>query len=80
VHQKTGAGIQAISIHRNGSDYRITMRQGPISFGEPITNELRERIAAALGLTSRDFVESLPVQVNGNATREHLTVGPIAER
>lgn len=63
VRQKTGAGIQAISIHRNVDSYRITMHQGPISFGEPLDDALRSRIASALGLASRDFVPSLPVQV-----------------
>lgn len=63
VRQKTGAGIQTVSIQRKADDYRITMRQGPISFGEPLADELRSRIAAALGLTSRDFVASLPVQI-----------------
>lgn len=63
VHQKTGVGIQAISIHCTEGDYRITMQQGPISFGEPIADELRNRIAVALGLSASDFVETLPVQV-----------------
>ncbi|HIH2747080.1 PhzF family isomerase [Burkholderia aenigmatica] len=63
IRQKTGAGIQAITIRRERDDYRITMRQGPISFGEPIVDALRERIASALELTIDDLVASLPVQV-----------------
>jgi PhzF family phenazine biosynthesis protein len=63
VRQKTGAGIQLISIHQTGSDHRITMRQGPISFAEPLNDAFRSRIAAALRLTSRDLVASLPVQI-----------------
>jgi len=63
IRQKTGAGVQAISIRNTGTDYRVTMCQGPISFGEPVSNEIRNRIAKALGLNSGDFVDSLPVQI-----------------
>lgn len=63
VRQKTGAGIQAITIRRTGDDYRITMHQGSLSFGAPFDEVIRARIAAALGLQSEDLVASLPVQI-----------------
>lgn len=63
VRQKTMAGIQDIAVHRTADDYRITMHQGEISFGEPLAEDFRTRIATALGLTSHDFVASLPVQI-----------------
>jgi len=62
IRQETGAGIQEIAVHREGDDYRVTMHQGPISFGKPIVGAYRERIASALGLTVNDLVASLPVQ------------------
>ena len=63
VHQKTGAGVQEIRIRQTDDDYRITMLQGPLSFGDRLDDVLRERIARALSLRPSDLVQSLPVQI-----------------
>lgn len=61
--QKTGAGLQRITVSRHGGDWRIAIRQGAPAFGEPVDEPLRERIAAALGIRGADLAAGLPVQV-----------------
>ncbi|HEY1150976.1 MAG TPA: PhzF family phenazine biosynthesis isomerase [Pseudoduganella sp.] len=69
VVQKTGAGLQRIRTLREGGgeggDWRIEIGQGPISFGNPLDDEWRARVASALRL--RGGVTALaagrPVQV-----------------
>jgi PhzF family phenazine biosynthesis protein len=61
--QKTGAGLQRISAARHDGDWRIAIRQGAPTFGEPVAEALRVRIAAALGIGAADIAAGLPVQV-----------------
>jgi PhzF family phenazine biosynthesis protein len=63
LRQKTGAGIQTISVQRDDSDYRIVMRQGPIEFGQPFDAALRTDLASALGVPGDAFDAALPVQI-----------------
>jgi PhzF family phenazine biosynthesis protein len=61
--QMTGAGPQRITAARCGGDWRIAIRQGAATFGEPVAAPLRDRIAAALGIRPADIAAGLPVQV-----------------
>ncbi|WBR99864.1 PhzF family isomerase [Pseudoduganella sp. SL102] len=61
--QKTGAGLQRITATRHEGDWRIAIRQGAPTFGEPVAESLRGRIAAALGIRAADLAAGLPVQV-----------------
>jgi PhzF family phenazine biosynthesis protein len=64
LRQKTGAGVQRIRVERQADgDYRIVMRQGPLSFGEPLSAALRGAVAGALGLAEGDFAPDLPLQI-----------------
>ncbi|MGO4377823.1 PhzF family isomerase [Pseudoduganella sp. RAF53_2] len=48
--QRTGAGLQRVTAVRDGGDWRIEIEQGAISFGPPLDDTWRERIARALRL------------------------------
>lgn len=61
--QKTGAGLQRITAARHAGDWRIAIRQGAPTFGEPVAQALRAAIAAALGIHATDIAAHLPVQV-----------------
>ncbi|MBB3219704.1 PhzF family phenazine biosynthesis isomerase [Pseudoduganella umbonata] len=61
--QKTGAGLQRITASRHGGDWRVAIRQGAPTFGDPVAPALRPRIAAALGIRPDDIAAGLPVQV-----------------
>jgi PhzF family phenazine biosynthesis protein len=61
--QKTGAGLQRIRAERHDGDWGIAIRQGIPTFGAPLTEALRDRLAAALGIRVLDIVSTLPVQV-----------------
>jgi PhzF family phenazine biosynthesis protein len=64
LKQKTGAGVQRISVQRQpDGDYRIVMRQGPLSFGDPLPAATRSAVAAALGLDESAFEPELPLQI-----------------
>lgn len=64
LKQKTGAGVQRIRVERQADgDYRVIMRQGPLSFGEPLPAAMRHAAACALGLDADAFEPALPLQV-----------------
>lgn len=64
LKQKTGAGVQRIRVERQpDGGYRIVMRQGPLSFGQPLPSAVRAAAARALGLEEGDFAPGLPLQV-----------------
>ncbi|MFM0337125.1 PhzF family isomerase [Paraburkholderia fungorum] len=63
VTQKTGAGLQTITVETDGDDYRIVMQQGPISFDQPFDSETRRLIAQALRIDEYDIDETKPVQI-----------------
>ncbi len=63
VTQKTGAGLQTITVETDGDDYRIVMQQGPISFGQPFDTETRRLIAQALRIDEHEIDETKPVQI-----------------
>lgn len=64
LKQKTGAGVQRIRVELQADGgYRIVMRQGPLSFGEPFPAALRCAAARALGLDEDDFEPGLPLQM-----------------
>ena len=64
LKQKTGAGVQRIRVERQADgDYRIVMRQGPLSFGEPLPAAVRHAVARALGLDADAFEPALPLQI-----------------
>lgn len=63
VRQSSAAGIHTIYVRREGDDYSITMEQGEITFGAPLSTSLVAEIANALGLMSDDVIHSLPTQI-----------------
>lgn len=75
--QKTGAGPQRITAARTDGDWRIAIRQGAPTFGAPIGEPLRSRIALALGLRPGDLAAGLPVQVVSTGHSKVLV--PLAE-
>ncbi len=61
VWQQTGAGILPVEItFRNGRPERVTMTQRPAEFRAAGMN--RSALAAALGLSPRDFDSGLPLE------------------
>lgn len=64
LKQKTGAGVQRIRVERQpDGDYLIVMRQGPLTFGEPLPAAMRQAVARALGLDTDAFEPGLPLQI-----------------
>ena len=60
---KTGAGILPVAIQRTEGDYKITMTQGEIVFGEVISGERRKELLSALDLSEADMIEGLEIQI-----------------
>jgi PhzF family phenazine biosynthesis protein len=61
--QKTGAGLQTITVEADGGDYRIVMQQGSLTFGRPFDMETRRLIARELNIGETDIDETKPVQI-----------------
>ncbi len=61
--QKTAAGILDIETERaRDGDFRVWMHQRPAEFSQPIGEELRAQLVAALGIEPRDLTDQ-PVQI-----------------
>ncbi|MFV0394142.1 MAG: PhzF family isomerase [Coprobacillaceae bacterium] len=63
IYHKTGAGILPVDILREGTDYKIIMTQGEISFGDIIEGEILNKVMEALHITKCDLIEDWPVQI-----------------
>lgn len=60
---KTGASILPVTIQKTEGDYKITMTQGEIVFGEVISGERRKELLSALDLSETDMIEDLDIQI-----------------
>ncbi|WP_338761363.1 PhzF family phenazine biosynthesis isomerase [Massilia sp. METH4] len=76
--QQTGAGPQRITSARRDGDWRIAIRQGAPTFGEPVARALHAPIAAALGIRPEDICTASPVQVVSTGHSKVLV--PLADR
>jgi PhzF family phenazine biosynthesis protein len=63
IFQRTGAGILPIDIAREGSDYRIFMTQGEISFGKILEGNECETLLVGLGIGRDDIDGRCPIQI-----------------
>jgi PhzF family phenazine biosynthesis protein len=63
LYHKTGAGILPVDIEKKNDDYKITMTQGKIEFGEIIEGVLKEHLLSALGLETNNLLEAYPIQI-----------------
>lgn len=64
VIQKTKAGILPVDIIKDGDDYSIVMTQGKPSVANPLNDEVRNRIADALGISSADICTEYPIAIS----------------
>lgn len=63
VYQKTGAGILPVDILKESKDYKITMTQGKIEFGDIIEGINRKNLLSAINISDDDLLESYPIQI-----------------
>jgi len=63
LRQKTGAGIQDITVVEADQDYTITMVQDVLDLEPPLDPEVRADVLAAMGLALDDVDMRCPVQV-----------------
>lgn len=63
VYHKTGAGILPVDIVKENKDYKITMTQGKIEFGDIIEGINRKNLLSALNISDGDLLESYPIQI-----------------
>lgn len=63
VYQKTGAGILPVDILKENEDYKITMTQGKIEFGDIIEGITRNKLLSALNISEDDLLENYPIQI-----------------
>lgn len=63
VMQKTGAGILPVDIIKTGDDYSIVMTQGTPTVGEPLSDEIQDRIVSSLGIEKSDLREDCPIVI-----------------
>lgn len=63
VYHKTGAGILPVDIVKENNDYKITMTQGKIEFGDIIQGTNREKLLSAINISEDDLLESYPIQI-----------------
>ena len=74
VRQKTGAGINEITINKDDRGYRISMEQPFVSAGEPLSGSVLHEVLDALGIMSSDLDPRFPVQVI-NTGHSKLMIG-----
>ena len=63
IYHKTGAGILPVDIVKENKDYKITMTQGKIEFGNIIEGIDRNNLLSALNISDEDLLESYPIQI-----------------
>ena len=63
IYHKTGAGILPVDIVKESNDYKITMTQGKIEFGDIIEGIDRNNLLSALNISDEDLLESYPIQI-----------------
>lgn len=63
IYQKTGAGILPVDILEEGDDYRITMTQGEIQFGDIIEGADKKILLEALNINEDNLMQNYPIQI-----------------
>ncbi|MBC2579144.1 PhzF family isomerase [Clostridium sp. DJ247] len=63
VYHKTGAGILPVDIVKENKDYKITMTQGKIEFGDIIEGINRKKLLSAINVSDDDLLEDYPIQI-----------------
>jgi PhzF family phenazine biosynthesis protein len=63
VYHKTGAGILPVDIVKENKDYKITMTQGKIEFGDIIEGINRKNLLSAINISDDDLLETYPIQI-----------------
>lgn len=63
VYHKTGAGILPVDILKENNDYKITMTQGKIEFGNIIEGENKKNLTKALKIDESELLENYPIQI-----------------
>lgn len=63
IYQKTGAGILPVDILEEDNDYRITMTQGKIQFGDIIEGAEKNILLEALNINENNLMQNYPIQI-----------------
>ncbi|MCT4631299.1 MAG: PhzF family isomerase [Firmicutes bacterium] len=63
ILNKTGAGILPVDIAYENDDYRITMTQGKIEFGDEIKGENKKVLLKGLGIGEKDLIKDTKIQI-----------------
>jgi len=63
IYHKTGAGILPVDILKENSDYKITMTQGKVEFGDIIEGTNKESLLSSLNISEVDLIENYPIQI-----------------
>ena len=63
VMQKISKGLLPVEILKQNGDYSIIMTQGKIEFYEPIVDQQRQAIIAALEISENEIDERCPIQI-----------------
>ena len=63
IRAATGAGILPVEVSGTDADLLVTMTQGPVVYGQTITNSHRDELLAALSLSKDDLDDGLPIQI-----------------
>ena len=63
VYHKTGAGILPVDIVKENNDYKITMTQGKVEFGDTIEGINRKKLLSAINISDDDLLECYPIQI-----------------
>ena len=63
VYHKTGAGILPVDIVKENNDYKITMTQGKVEFGDIIEGINRKKLLSAINISDDDLLECYPIQI-----------------
>jgi PhzF family phenazine biosynthesis protein len=63
VYHKTGAGILPVDIVKENKNYKITMTQGKIEFGDIIEGIDKKNLLSAMNISEDDLLERYPIQI-----------------
>ncbi|MDF2886057.1 MAG: putative phenazine biosynthesis PhzC/PhzF family protein [Lacrimispora sp.] len=63
VIQKTGAGILPVEIQSEDGNYTITMTQGEVKVGEPLSLPIQMEILSALGIPEEKHRRDCPIAI-----------------
>jgi PhzF family phenazine biosynthesis protein len=74
VRQKSGTGIYEVEVKGRGQALRVTIHQGPATFGPVVPEERRGPVLDALGISSASLHPDCPMQVMSKAN-SRLMIG-----